>query len=241
MLNLIRTNTLLLIVFIFLGMPSVAEENKSVWRDDFTDLDRWEELTFPKIEKHTEYSVVKFVEGRTALKAEADDSASGLVSKDTFDPVETPIMRFRWRIENILRKGDAERKSGDDYPIRVYVLFTYDPDKASWGMRASYGIARRIHGEYPPHASLNYIWANRRHSSRILSSPYSDRSQMVILRVGSAKAGEWVEEEVNILADYREAFDEKSPREARLAIMSDADNTGESAVGYIEYIELLSR
>ena len=116
-----------------------------------------------------------------------------------------------------------------------------DPDMADWRMRARYVIAHRVYGEYPPHASLNYIWVNRRHDSRILPSPYTERSQLVILQEGRRQVGEWVEEEVNILADYREAFGEFPPREARIAIMSDADDTGESAVGYIEFIELHNR
>jgi hypothetical protein len=44
-------------------------------------------------------------------------------------------------------------------------------------------------------------------------------------------------ESVNIHKDYRAAFGEDPPKEARLAIMSDADNTGESAVGFVDFIE----
>jgi hypothetical protein len=60
---------------------------------------------------------------------------------------------------------------------------------------------------------------------------------MVILRAGPAQAGQWVEEEVNILDDYRTAFGEEPPKSARLAIMSDSDNTGERALGYLDWIE----
>jgi len=176
--------------------------------------------------------------GRTILKAVADASASGLVYTNAFNPYETPVLRWRWRVENVLTNGNATRKDGDDYPLRVYVLFDYDPSLASFGMRAKYAIARRVHGEYPPHASLNYIWANREHGRRILPSPYTDRSQMVILRAGPTQAAQWVEEEVNILDDYRAAFGEEPPRAARLAIMSDADNTGGNAVGFLDWIVL---
>ncbi len=149
-----------------------------------------------------------------------------------------PVLRFRWRADNVLEKGDATRKDGDDYPIRVYVTFPYNPEDATWRMRARYALARRIYGEYPPHSSLNYIWANRQHEERILDSPYTSRSQMVVLQAGTQHLGEWIEEEVNILHDYREAFGEDPPQEARLAVMSDADDTGERAVGYIDWIEL---
>ena len=212
-------------------------QNGAVWREDFDALDAWEPLSFPKIEKQTRYSIETLAD-RTVLKAEAKASASGLVLREPFNPYETPLLHWRWRVENVLENGNATRKEGDDYPLRVYVLFSYDPEKASFGMRAKYALVKKLHGEYPPHASLNYIWANRPHEKRILPSPYTDRSQLVILREGENDAKKWVEETVHIIDDYRAAFGEDPPNEARLAIMSDADNTGESVVAWLDYIEL---
>lgn len=223
------------IVAVFAGQAAAAGDG--AFREDFATLDGWEALTFPKIEKHTHYAVTN-MSGQTVLKAEANASASGLVHTNVFNPYETPILRFRWRVDNVLEKGNATSKDGDDYPIRVYVFFPYDPDTAGWRMRAKYGIARRLFGEYPPHSGLNYIWANRKHEPRILDSPYTGRSKMIILQAGKQRLGEWIDEDVNILKDYREAFGEDPPKSARLAIMSDADNTGGSAVGYLNWIEL---
>lgn len=231
---------LLMVLAVVLFVPAVYAGGGSegeAFRDDFANQDAWKPLTFPKIERDSRYSIITN-DGNSVLKAEADDSASGLVSKEPFDPYQNPILRWRWRVENVLKKGNAERKDGDDYPLRVYVLFEYDPERASFGMRMKYALAKRFHGEYPPHAALNYIWANRRHKQRILPSPYTERSQLVILRAGRADTGEWLEEEVNILRDYRAAFDEDPPRTARLAIMSDADNSGEKALGFVDFIEL---
>lgn len=216
--------------------PGADGHTHAVWREDFDSLDGWEPLTFPKIERHTRYAVTN-LDGRTVLKAAADASASGLVCTNAFNPYDTPVLRWRWRVEQVLAKGDATRKDGDDYPLRVYILFAYEPDRASLGMRAKYAIARGLYGEYPPHASLNYIWANRRHARRILTSPYTDRSRMIVVRAGPHRTGEWVEETADILADYRAAFGEDPPRSARLAVMSDTDNTGGHAVAFVDRIE----
>lgn len=105
-------------------------------------------------------------------------------------------------------------------------------------MRTKYALARALYGEYPPHAVLNYIWANREHGQRILVSPYTDRSRLVVMEAGSSRAKTWIEETVNIIKDYHTAFGESPPDSASLAIMSDADNTGESGVGFISFIEL---
>ena len=45
-------------------------------------------------------------------------------------------------------------------------------------------------------------------------------------------------EEIDILEDYLKAFKAKPPLRARIAIMNDSDNTGESAVSWMEYIEV---
>jgi hypothetical protein len=227
-----------LVLALTVSLQTVAvNADHALFREDFATLDGWEALTFPKIGKHTEYSI-QTVDGQSVLKAEANASASGLVMNRPFNPYETPVLRWRWRVDNVLEKGDATRKDGDDFPLRVYVLFAYDPARASFGLRAQYGLARRLYGEYPPHASLNYIWANRSHESRILPSPYTDRSQLVVLRFGASETGKWVEEEVRILDDYRAAFGADPPRVARLAVMGDADNTGGRTVGYLDWIEL---
>ena len=74
---------------------------------------------------------------------------------------EYPLLRWRWRADSVYRKGDARKKAGDDYPLRLYVLFPYDPGEASFGEKLVFEAARLLHGQYPPHSALNYIWANR--------------------------------------------------------------------------------
>lgn len=61
---------------------------------------------------------------------------------------------------------------------------------------------------------------------------------MVLLEKGPAKVGTWVDEEIDILADYQKAFATKPPSRARIAIMNVSDNTGESSVSWMDYIEV---
>jgi hypothetical protein len=49
----------------------------------------------------------------------------------------------------------------------------------------------------------------------------------------------WMEEEVNIVADYELAFNRKLPEVATVAIVNESDNTGEASVSYIDFIEIL--
>lgn len=206
-------------------------------REDFNTLDNWKPLNFPKIPRHSTYTIAK--EGpNSMLVATADSSASGIIHQSSFNIYKTPIISWQWKVSNIYKKGDEKKKSGDDYPLRVYIVFKYDPQHASVLEKAQYNTARLIYGEYPPHSSLNYIWANKYYPERILPNPYTGRTQMILLQKGSLRTGQWVEERVNALVDYREAFGKDPPVQAALAIMSDADNTGERAIGYVDYIEV---
>ncbi|GAB4483470.1 MAG: hypothetical protein OHK006_04510 [Thermodesulfovibrionales bacterium] len=207
------------------------------FRDDFTDLSGWRPLTFPKIGKHTVYSIEQ--EGSESyLKAESSASASGLVLAKDFPVHEFPRARWRWKVSTVFMQADPHAKSGDDYPIRVYVLFRYNPAQATVGQRIRYGLAKAFYGEYPPHSSLSYVWAGKASVTGPYPNPYAAEAMMVPLEAGDEKAGQWVDEEVDIRADYRRAFGHDPPPSAGLAVMSDSDNTGGSATAWLDFIEV---
>jgi len=101
-----------------------------------------------------------------------------------------------------------------------------------------YETARLFYGEYPPHSSLNYIWDNKKQETAYLPNPYSSLAMMIPADEGQDKVGQWREHRANIVQDYRTAFGEDPPPHAALALMSDSDNTGESATAYIDYIRV---
>lgn len=219
---------------------AAADSSPANWREDFDTLEAWRPVTFPKIPIHTQYEVVKDGTNRI-LQAVARSSASAIACVRTFDVAQTPILHWRWQVQGLLSGGKTGGKDADDYPLRVYVVFPYDPARVGLGLRMKYELARKWYGEYPPHSSLNYVWAGRDPGARVFPSPYTDRSRMVVLRSGSADLGRWVEEQVDVLADYRASFGEDPPPRATLAIMSDTDNAGGSATGRVDYIEILDQ
>jgi len=208
-----------------------------LFREDFNTLDRWEPLYFDGIERHSLYEIRSGRDGRV-LAAVSKNSASALVHRRTFDVREFPILKWRWKVNRVHAAGDYRRKAGDDYPLRLYVMFAYDPSEASLATRLQYGLAKAVYGRYPPHSSLNYIWANRDAATEWLPSPYTDRAILIPVEQGARKVGQWVEETVNMLEDYRKAFGGEPPAGAALAVMSDADNTDEGATGLIDFIEV---
>jgi len=220
-------------------LPLPAADGAVLMREEFTSLDAWRPLIFPKIERRSTYAIATNAAGSESwLAAASDRSASGLIWREQYDVYAYPRLRWRWRVENVFVKGDATRKSGDDYPVRVYVIFAYDPATASAGKRLKYGIAQGLYGEYPPDSGLNYVWESRDNPAEFVVSPYTDSMMMFLKEKGAAKVGAWVEEEADVLGDYRRAFGKDPPRRASLAVMSDADNTGEKAAAFIDWIEI---
>jgi hypothetical protein len=200
----------------------------------------WEPLTFEKIDQHTRYRLVRDNE-TTVIKAKSDSSASGLIRKMRIDPRQYPFIQWRWKATGIYENGDVTRKSGDDYPARLYIAFEYDPEKAGFFERAKFNIIEKIYGEYPPAGVINYIWASRAAKGRIVPNAYTDRAQMIVLQSGRENTNTWVSESRNILTDYRVAFGQEPPMIQGIAIMTDSDDTGESAVTYYGDIMMKSQ
>lgn len=190
----------------------------------------WKPLTFKKIARHTEYALVRDSD-QVVVKAISEGAASGLTKDVSIDPKDYPVVRWRWKVENLLQRSDVSRKDGDDYPARLYITFAYDPDRVSFGKKLKYKAGRALFGDIPIGA-LNYIWETKTPVGAMIENAYTDFAQMIVVESGPSKVGMWVEEERNIFEDYTKAFGEEPPLINGVAIMSDTDNTKERAVAF---------
>lgn len=222
-----------LLIFILIGFSFLNA--KILLKEDFNSLENWEPLHFEKINEHSTYETKD-----SMLIASSNASASGLKFKKTYDIYKYPKLSFKWKVNNVYKKGDASTKAGDDYPIRVYIMFEYNPDNASFFDSVKYELAKSFYGEYPPHSAINYVWANKKHNRRILTSAYTNKAKMIVTNSGALHVKQWKEHTVNVLEDYKKAFGQNPPKRVTLAIMSDSDNTQESSKAYIDFIEVKS-
>jgi len=191
----------------------------------------WKPLTFPKIPQHTTYRLVKDGD-RVAVKAASQASSSGLTKEILIAPKEYPIIQWQWKVSNVLKGGDVAKKEGDDYPARMYVTFQYDSQKVGLFGKAKYEAAKLIYGQYPPLGAINYIWESRAPVGTAVPNPYTDQVHMIVVESGSTKLNTWITEERNVYEDYKRAFGQDPPMISGVAIMTDTDNTGESAEAY---------
>ena len=192
--------------------------------------DGWKPLAFKKIPTPTAYELVRDAD-TVVVKATSNAAASGLIKEVRIDPSAFPVVRWRWKIQNILNRSDVNRKSGDDYPARLYITFEYDPAKVSFGKKLKYQAGKALFGDIPI-AALNYIWDTKAAVGTIVDNAYTDFAKMIVVESGGASVGEWVEESRNVFDDYKKAFAEDPPLINGVAIMTDTDNTKERAVAY---------
>ncbi|WP_269542425.1 DUF3047 domain-containing protein [Cerasicoccus fimbriatus] len=202
--------------------------------EDFDQKDNWEPLDFP-LQSHSAYDITP--EGY--LRASSDNSVSAIVLAKRFEPAVTPMLSWRWNVDNTFTKGNAEEKSGDDFPLRVSVCFKFDPKKVNANERRWFKMQKLVWGDYPPYRVLHYVYASRDDlPSDILPCPYSERARIIVKRSGQGDLQQWHEERVDIMEDFRKAFGEEPPKEAVISIMADSDNTNESSTAYVDWIQV---
>ncbi len=102
------------------------------------DLSGWERKSF---RGETEYGV-REEGGVRALCARSRDAGSGLFRELEVDLGATPWIHWSWKVDAGLHAGDERTRAGDDYPARVYVVFS--GGAAFWRTRA-----------------INYVWSSR--------------------------------------------------------------------------------
>jgi hypothetical protein len=64
------------------------------------------------------------------------------------------------------------------------------------------------------------------------ANAYTDRAMMFVVQAGGEKLQQWVLQERNVYEDYKKAFGEEPTMITGVAIMTDTDNTRESAVAW---------
>jgi hypothetical protein len=149
--------------------------------------------------------------GVTVLRAFAQVAASGLARELRIDPAAYRRVAWRWKVSNLVVKGDLRAREGDDFAARLYLRF---------GRR--FGADR----------ALCYVWDARAPVGTFAANAWSDRVHMVVVDSGPALLGRWVERERDYEADFRRAFGEAAPAVTAVVVSSDTDNTGESAEAF---------
>jgi len=201
------------------------QEPKTFPFSETSALEEWEE----KIFKGKVLYVVKVEKRDGYLSAYSQNSASGIFYRLKFDPKETPMISWKWKVlkfpekksKNIIdEKYDSKQSwlEKDDYAARLYVIFP----------KISFNLTK----------SLEYVWDASLPKGTILTSPYSENIKIIVAESGKKYFKKWIYEERNIVDDYEKAFGRAPGEVGAIAIMTDTDNTTSTAEASYDEIKV---
>jgi len=208
---------ILLLVFAVPGVAAHAQESVEVGRFSESDLSGWKVRSF---KGETSYTFDE-VDGRRALRAESDGTASGLYRKMEVDLTRTPYLEWSWRVAGVLKGVDERTKSGDDYPARVYVIVS--GGLAFWRTQ-----------------TLVYVWSSNQPKGSTWDNAFTDHAKVIAVESGADEANRWVQERRDVRADFLRLFGEDVDGIDGVAIMTDTDNSGQSATAWYGEISFVS-
>lgn len=198
-----------------------AVESSQVFREDFGVgwKDRWMETVLSR--RRTRYEVVEDA-GKPVLRATSNQSASVFWHRLALRPGMKGQVSWHWKVQASLSQNEHEReRRGDDYAARLFVVFDSD--------------------RFGPHTqALCYVWAAREAVGAVYRSPYASGVATIVVESGDLRAKEWVAEERDFVADYRNVFGMSPKTVTAVAIMVDTDDTDLSATTWFASIELAS-
>jgi len=197
----------------------------------------WSPLEFGSLKKATSYDLVS-QDGRTVLRASADASASGLIQRVRFDPHQFPLLSWSWKVPALIAGADNTVGVREDSPVRIIVAFQGDVATLPVMERVTFKQFQMLTRRELPFATLMYIWENHAPRNTVITSAHTSRIKMIVAESGASRLGSWQQITRNLYDDYKMAFGDEPPQVKWIGIMTDTDNTGESASAFYGDIKL---
>ncbi len=198
-----------LLPVVLLASVALCHAAEPIWLLQNGDLSAWEEKSFAG---ETRYEAA-LVDGRTAIRAVSEASASGWHIKRRIDLRKTPLLDWYWRVDTPLTHSAERTKEGDDFAARVYVIVSHP--LFPWKSKA-----------------VNYVWSSQQPIGSHWANPFVSAARHIALRSSTSPIGQWVHERRNVRADLKALFDSDVVYVDAVAIMTDTDNTKARAVAY---------
>ena len=209
-----------LVTFLFFFTPAYSTNIKVF---EFTK----DELTNLKVRKvrgadeKTKYSVGDNENGNF-LRAEANNSASGLGKEITINLVETPFLNITWKVEQDLSGIKENTKKGHDFACRVFAVKKTGATPLS-------------------NRAVNYVFSSNNEEGLNWPSPYTKKSIDFVLSTTKQHLDEWVTVKSNVKNDFKKFHDLDLSELNGIAIMTDTDNSKKTAICYYQNIYFSSK
>ncbi len=204
-----------LVIFLFFFTPTYSKNIKvfEFTKDELSDL---------KVRKvrgadaKTKYTVGDNENGNF-LRAEANNSASGLGKEITINLVETPFLNITWKVEKDLPGIKESSKKGHDYAARVFVVKKTGVTPLS-------------------NRAMNYVFSSNNDINSYHPSPFTKKSIDYVLSTTKDNFNEWVTVKVNVREHFKKFHNLDLEEINGIAIMSDTDNSKLNSISFYQNI-----
>jgi hypothetical protein len=198
----------------------------------------WEHYLLPG-KSATQFSFVR-LDGRDAVEAAANSSASMLRHRVRIPAADLGKIRFSWKVPQLIEQADMALREADDSPVRIVLAFEGDRSQFSVKNAMLSELSLAITGEPLPYATLMYVWCNKRPTGTLIINPRTDRIRKVVVESGPRGLRRWLDYERDIRADFEQAFGEPPGTLVGIGIMTDSDNTHTSTLAWYGHPVLIS-
>ncbi len=211
------------------ALASLAEPGATAWRH----------YRLPG-KKPSEFKYL-LLDGRSAMAAAANGSASMLRRVVRVEPAQLGKLNFSWKLPDLIEYADLADREFDDSPVRIVLAFDGDRSKFSPKNTMLSELAQMLTGDALPYATLMYVWCNVCPPGTVIQNPRTDRIRKLPLESGPTKLNRWLDYERDIRQDFENAFGEAPGALTSISIMTDTDNTKSRARAYYGALKLIPR
>ena len=199
----------------------------------------WHVVGLPGQKKpFTRFSVVD-VDGKRALRVDADESYGNLVFPLQLDQKGLKL-GWRWRVDQLITTADLRVREGDDTTLKVCTLWDEPLEQVPFVERQVLKIARNKTPEAIPGATVCYVWDSKLPEGTELHSPFTHRLRYIVLRSGE-RGHQWATEKRDIGADFMRLFGDEVkelPPLIGVAVGANSDNTHTKSTGHVADVVL---
>ena len=118
--------------------------------------DGWQPFVLPG--KTATVYTAGMADGRWALHAQSERSASMYRRAVRSEPGQLGKVSFSWKVASLLPEADVRHSDTEDAVVRVLLAFDGDPGRLSPRTRMMFDLIQSLSGEAPPFATLVYVW-----------------------------------------------------------------------------------
>jgi len=164
----------------------------------------------------TKYTLGRNENGKY-IRAEANNSASGLGKEININLNKTPFLNITWKVEKDLPGINEESKKGHDYAARVFVVKKTGATPLS-------------------NRAMNYVFSSNNDINTYHRSPFTKKSIDYVLSTTKDNLNEWVTVKVNVKEHFKKFHKLDVSDINGVAIMSDTDNSKLNSLAYYQNI-----